>query len=262
MRYIVSYSGGMASFATACRLVDQHGRDAVTLVFADTLIEDEDLYRFLREGAIKLGCELVWLKDGRNPWEVFEDKRYIGNTRTAHCSSELKTKQVRQWLKANCDPATTTLCLGISWDEKERLERAQANWQGWTVTAPLCESPMWTQEQVERCLTRYDIRKPRLYTLGFAHNNCGGFCVRAGQGQFKALLEAFPDRYKWHEDQMESLMGRLPTARSFLRQTDIKGDLQYITLKDWREHLEANPQLELIASGGCGCFVDDGEEAA
>ena len=36
---------------------------------------------------------------------------------------------------------------------------------------------------------------PRLYRLGFAHNNCGGECVKGGQAQWIRLLRIFPDRY-------------------------------------------------------------------
>ena len=46
MKHIVSFSGGMGSFAEAKSCVDKYGKENVTLLFADTLMEDEDLYRF------------------------------------------------------------------------------------------------------------------------------------------------------------------------------------------------------------------------
>lgn len=256
MRHVVSFSGGKTSFAAAARLVEMYGQEAVTLVFADTLIEDEDLYRFLLDGQEALHCELVWLRDGRTPWDVFRDRKYIGNTRTAPCSHELKTKQVRKWMEAHCDPADTVLHLGISWDEQERLPRAQANWEGWAVDAPLCWEPLWTQVDVEACLERYGLDRPRLYDYGFSHNNCGGFCVRAGQGQMRLLYRMMPERYRWHEDQMEAVMRDVPKARPFLRQTTNRG-LEYITLREWRQQMESQPDLELEPTGGCGCFIDD-----
>lgn len=267
MNHIVSFSGGKASFAAAARLVEKYGPESVTLIFADTLIEDDDLYRFLMKGQDALHCELVWLRDGRTPWDVFRDRQYIGNSRAAPCSHELKTKQVRKWMEENCDPANTILHLGISWDEQERLTRARKNWgdcreaddlpdKGWVVEAPLCWEPLWTKQDVEKCLIRYCLDQPRLYDYGFAHNNCGGFCVRAGQGQMQALWRAMPERYKWHEEQMEQVMRDVPNARPFLRQSTSKG-LGYITLREWREQMEAQPDLDLEPTGGCGCFVDD-----
>ncbi len=259
MQHLISYSGGKASFAAAARVVETYGADAVTLIFADTLIEDEDLYRFLLDGQDALHCDLVWLRDGRTPWDVFRDRQYIGNTRVAPCSHELKTKQVREWMEANCDPSNTVLHLGISWDEQERLPRAQRNWDKWSVDAPLCWEPLWTEKDVGECLERYGLRRPRLYDMGFAHNNCGGFCVRGGQGQFQALYQAMPERYLWHEQQMEDVMREVPNARPFLRQTTERG-LEYITLREWREQMDAQGSLDLEPAGGCGCFVDDGDD--
>ena len=260
IRHIVSFSGGKASFAAAARVVETYGRSSVTLVFADTLIEDEDLYRFLMEGQTALHCELVWLRDGRTPWEVFRDRKYIGNSRVAPCSHELKIKQVRQWMETHCTPGNTVLHLGISWDEQERLPRAQKNWNKWIVTAPLCWDPFWTERDVAKCLERYDIDRPRLYDMGFPHNNCGGFCVRAGQGQMQALYRQMPERYLWHEEQMESVMRDAPSTRPFIRQSGPNGT-NYLTLKQWREQMDAKPWIDMEPAGGCGCFVDEADEA-
>ena len=51
MKHIVFYSGGLCSWATAKRVVEKHGKENVLLLFTDTLIEDEDLYRFISETA-------------------------------------------------------------------------------------------------------------------------------------------------------------------------------------------------------------------
>ena len=47
MKHIVSISGGSASAVAADRVIERYGSDSTTLWFADTLYEDEDLYRFL-----------------------------------------------------------------------------------------------------------------------------------------------------------------------------------------------------------------------
>ena len=43
-KHIVSLSGGTASAVAAERVINRYGKDNVTLWFADTLCEDEDLY--------------------------------------------------------------------------------------------------------------------------------------------------------------------------------------------------------------------------
>ena len=62
------YSGGLGSWATAKIVIERHGKENTTLLFADTLIEDEDLYRFLDEGAKYLGVEFTRIAEGRTPW--------------------------------------------------------------------------------------------------------------------------------------------------------------------------------------------------
>lgn len=53
MRHLVMFSGGAGSYAAAKRVVAEHGPANTLLIFADTKMEDEDLYRF-KEGHMKL----------------------------------------------------------------------------------------------------------------------------------------------------------------------------------------------------------------
>lgn len=46
-RFVMSFSGGLCSWFAARRLVDRYGPSRVILLFADTLMEHDDLYRFL-----------------------------------------------------------------------------------------------------------------------------------------------------------------------------------------------------------------------
>lgn len=45
----------------------KHGTEGMVLLFADTKMEDEDLYRFLDQAAANVGAPLVRIADGRNP---------------------------------------------------------------------------------------------------------------------------------------------------------------------------------------------------
>lgn len=252
-QYVVSYSGGIGSFCAAHRLLHTANKDDhITLLFCDTLIEDEDLYRFLDEGAEKLGLPLVKIADGRTPWEVFKDVRYQGNTRTAHCSQILKTELARSWIENNQPDAT--LVLGIGIEEAERFERAQKNW-AIPVIAPLCDKPWLTHSDLRDVVKSYGIALPRLYGMGFPHNNCGGFCVRAGLKQFKALIEHFPERFEHHRREQEKLMEDVPNVRPFLRKT-INGEKSYLTLSDFKKMNAPEPDSDELQWGGCGCFVD------
>lgn len=254
--YQISFSGGLGSGVSAL-IAYENGLD-FNLIFADTLIEDEDLYRFNADIARAVGKEIIVLTDGRTPWEVYIDRKWIGNTRTAHCSTELKSKPVKQWLKEN-SVMSDPLVLGMDWSELDRIERAQKSWGGRPVVSLLNEYSV-DRSMYGDILKRHNIERPRLYDLGYEHNNCGGFCVKAGQKQFKRLYETMPARYKWHEEQMIIATDAIgPTARPFLRMT-VKGERRYLDLKEYREHLEAGTEeIDMFSDAGCGCFTDDEE---
>jgi len=258
-RHVVMFSSGAGSWAAARRVADEHGTENLWLVFSDVSMEDEDNYRFLREAAADIGGELVWLKDGRDIWQVFKDDSFLGNTRLANCSKFLKQRPARAWLDANCDPATTTVYVGIDWSEQHRLPAVVHNYLPYRAEAPLCSAPYVDKADILADLRRRGIEPPRLYSMGFAHANCGGGCVRAGQGQFAHLLKVMPERYAWWEENEEDLRQHLDKDVAILR--DRRGGKTVpLTLRAFRERHEAEPeQTDMLDIGGCGCFVDEGE---
>jgi hypothetical protein len=249
LRYVVSISGGTGSFASAC-IAHERGLD-YRMVFADTKIEDEDLYRFLDDIERALGKEIVRLQDGRTPWQVFRDVGFIGNSRTAHCSQVLKRDTIAAWLDEHEPDAA--LVLGMGLDEPDRLERAVKQWSPRPVLSLLAEAG-WSHLDATRCFSRYGIERPRLYRLGFKHNNCGGFCVRAGHGAFAHLLREMPERYAEHEAQEEAALAAIPGALPVLRDRT-GGATSGMTMREFREREAA--QADLFDWGACGCFTEE-----
>jgi hypothetical protein len=259
MKHIVMYSGGAGSWATAMRVREQYGTDNLYLVFADTLIEDEDLYRFIEESAKQIGGTLVWLKDGRDIWEVFKDDRFLGNSRLANCSKFLKQRPSREWLEANATPDDCVVYVGIDWSELHRLPAIEAAYKPYTAKAPMTEKPYIDKDKMISWMEAEGVKPPRLYGLGFAHNNCGGFCVRSGQAQFKKLLELFPDRYAAHQAKEEELRQYLGKDVSILKDRR-GGETKPMTMAAFRDRVEQeSSKVEEDDWGGCGCFVDSGE---
>ncbi|MGN7311482.1 phosphoadenosine phosphosulfate reductase domain-containing protein [Alkalicoccobacillus gibsonii] len=262
MKHIVSYSGGIGSWMTAKRVIEKYGKENVLLLFTDTLIEDEDLYRFIDETVKEMGTEYIVTSDGRTPWEVFKDVRWLGNSRVAQCSYHLKQKQAAEWIKANYSPDECILYLGIDWTEDHRRKAPTKNWAPYRVEFPMCEAPYLSKQDMLQALDETGIKRPRLYDLGFSHNNCGGMCVKGGQGHFIHLLKTFPDRYKWiegYEKEMQQFLGQDVTI---LKRTKNKVQ-ENLSLETLRKEYEAEQleQIDLFDFGGCGCYVD-GEEKA
>lgn len=253
-QHVVMWSGGITSWATARHVIQQYGPAHTTLLFADTLAEDEDLYRFNRDATAQLGAELVTVTDGRDPWTLFEQKRWIGNARIAPCSQALKQQPCREWLKRHTDPDSTTLYLGIDWSETHRLPGIIRGWHPWTVHAPLTQPPYRDKQQLMAEAKDCGIPPPRLYRLGFPHNNCGGACVRGGHAQWARLLDVFPERYAQAEAAEERLRTQLGKDVSILRDRS-GGTSTPLPLAEFRTR--NRPQQDVFDWGGCGCFTED-----
>lgn len=247
------FSGGVASWATARIVADEHGTDGLVLLFADTLMEDEDLYRFLDDAAADIGVPVTTIRVGMNPWQVFEAERFIGNSRADPCSKNLKRVPMREWLERECLPFDTTVYLGISHDERQRLDKGRKFWSPYFVEAPLCDPPYHDKCELLSWLQERGIATPRLYAMGFGHNNCGGFCVKAGQGQFYRLLTTMPERYAWHESQEARLRSLLGKDVSVLRDRR-RDSTRPLTMREFRERVERG-YVPKERCHGCNCML-------
>jgi hypothetical protein len=251
--HLVMFSGGVCSWAAAKRVVEQHGAENTVLLFADTKMEDEDLYRFLHEAAANVGAPLVRIADGRTPWEVMRDHNCIAKPRMDMCSRELKRELLDKWRNEHCVP-DATVHLGISWDEAHRLEKVRALCAPWHYEAPMCDAPYLSKAQMLDALKGEGICPPRLYAMGFPHNNCGGFCVKAGQAHFAHLLRMMPDRYRYHEAKEEEMRQRVGDYSILRDRTG--GTTKTLTLRTLRERIEAQGEFDVFEWGGCGCSID------
>ncbi len=127
VRVIVSLSSGNASAVAGELALKAYGYDRVDLVFADTLIEDDDNYRFLKELEARWGKSIIRYTDGRDPYEVAEGEGIIPNDMLATCSYELKIKLVQDHVKhLQDDGAVVIVALGFDHkDAKPRPKKPQ-----------------------------------------------------------------------------------------------------------------------------------------
>lgn len=264
-RHVVMYSSGIGSWATAKRVIDVHGPDDVTLLFADVggdhsseyLGEDPDNYRFVDETAAKFGCELVTLNAGETIYDVFKRDRFLGNSRLANCSKFLKQRPCREWLEKNCHPETATIYVGIDWTEVHRMPAIEANYQPFFAKAPLTEPPYTDKQQMLTDCREWGVEPPRSYREGWPHSNCQQACVRGGQAQWKKLLDLRPDAYRFHEGKEQELRQYLDKDVAILRDRS-GGKSVPLTLRTFRERQEIGQGVlfDELDWGGCGCFVD------
>jgi len=254
--HVVHFSGGIASYCAAKRVVEEYGPAQVKLLFCDTKTEDEDLYRFLIQSAAVLMAELVELEDGRDVWELFHDRRMIGNTRFDLCSETLKRNLADKWMKEHYTPENVMCYVGMDWTETNRYDRMAERKLPWRYMAPLLEEPILTKGDMVEMVKADGMEPPRLYSMGFPHNNCGGFCVKAGVAHFVHLLRTMPVRYMYHENKEQEMRDYLGKDVAILRDRT-GGSTKPLTLKTLRERILAGEegQMDMFDWGGCGCFA-------
>jgi hypothetical protein len=270
---LVMFSGGLGSFETAARVIDQHGTDGVVLLFTDVKYEDADLYRFLDDAERVLGVPITRLADGRDIWQVMRDHRFLANSRVDPCSRVLKREVADAWRKAHCDPATTTIYVGIDHTEAHRFVKLQRIFalQGWHVEAPLVADMSYSRAVVEARLARLGVAIPYLYTVGAPHNNCKGGCVKAGIKHWIQVLQTLPHVYaEWegNEQGMRDFLGRDDIAMLVDRRGG--GKRRPMTLTQLRRRVQGGEQIELTPEdevpvecvGFCGVDELDAELGA
>ncbi|MFJ6206689.1 hypothetical protein [Bacillus pumilus] len=122
--YIAMFSGGAGSAYVAYYMVQAFGKENCKLFFTNTLWEDEDNLRFMDEISEYIGLEITEILDGRTPEEVFYDNKFLGNSRLAKCSEELKVRQTLIYLEELRDneKLEPVLYFGIAPHEKHRRD--------------------------------------------------------------------------------------------------------------------------------------------
>jgi len=137
-KIIVSFSGGRTSAFMSKMLIDQHGKDRVVCVFANTGSEDDRTLDFVNECDNRWGLNVVWLeakvnaekegttytlknyKEAARNNEPFEDvvRKYgLPNMKYLHCTRELKERPIDAWIKDNFKSDEYLLAIGIRSDE-------------------------------------------------------------------------------------------------------------------------------------------------
>jgi len=308
MNRILHLSGGITSHAAGQRLRDV-GHD-FRMVFADTIIEDNDTYRFLIEGSAHLSGvlksdieyllalartlpelesgtrefraetllarkrslselrmrtaliipALTWLCDGRTPFEVFRDVRYLGNSRVDPCSKILKRDMLHRWAGDPRADESAIHCFGLDWTEPKRVRRFSRAMAPRNVAFPLGDSPFMTKVEVIESVRASGIEPPRLYYYGFPHGNCGGGCIKFGQKQAAILLRTRPKYFGWWADEEQDMREFLDRDIAILRDRRI-GHEGPLPLRVLQKRIEDGAGCDLFDVGSCNCFELEEEGA-
>lgn len=276
MSKIIFFSGGKGSFLVAHYLKNKFPNDNIVLYFTDTLFEDKDLYRFIREVSDKLELPLLIHNIGKTPLDLMEEDTFLYNSRIANCSLKLKVKVAKKFLQNKEKPLyeewynkqflldektmleKPTLYFGIDFTESHRTKAIIKNWSKFTCEFPLIDNLL----DFEEILNLYNIEIPALYKKGFSHNNCAGRCIKGGQAHWLNLLKQDYEKFCQMRDFEEKMGVRINKKKNTNEKWSyLKRYNKPYTLKDLEDDFNKRPEtIDLLDFGGCGCFVEDNED--
>ena len=240
-------------------MLKKYGSENVTLWFADTLWEDDDLYRFLDDLEKKWDKKIVRFTDGRTPLQVAEDRKLIPNSWAAPCSHELKQIPFKNFLESQEKPVTVH--LGLDWSEEHRHAKPKEIYEsieGVSVDFPLMWKPLPFMDYTAIIGQQWGIPIPKLYRYGFPHNNCGGRCIRQGISEWVRLKKHMPERFAEVRDWEQKQRGKGgPRANRSILKDRTDGSASSLTLAELEEKNETT-QMDIFTYQGdsYGCFCE------
>lgn len=255
MIHVATVSGGLTSAYCAELVLRDH--PGARLIFTDTKWEDPDLYRFLKDLEKRWGKDIEFVSDGRNPEQLFDSEGILGNDRMPVCSRKLKAGAMQSWLRSNL-PAV--VYFGIDLSESHRAEKIRDHYERVFGDSVRCDFPLMRaglfldKEKIKLEIRDvWGIEIPRLYKMGFDHNNCGGGCVRGKKGHWKRLLEMLPEVFAERERMEKQFRKNIPE----MKYTILEGQ----SLEQFRLGQELQPSLFTIEEDGtsCICFEVEAE---
>ena len=258
MKRVVNFSGGLCSFWAAHRVAQKFGTEDLVLLFADTLIESPDLYRFNVKASEIIGVPITRICVGLTPWELFRKEGMIANAKYPICSVKLKREPLDLWRRQHCIEMDTVIYVGFDFSEYNRLDDLRAALPQWKIEAPMCWEPLWDKCKMLAEADKIGLPKQEAYQQGFPHNNCGKRCVRAGISHFVHLYHVDPPAYTdWENEEIATQAVLKERGISNWQFTILKdrrgGNTKPLTLRELRLRIEAGETFPKHDWGGCGC---------
>ena len=242
----------------------------MVLLFADTLIEDQDLYDFNAWTAEHFGIPITRVSREIKPWDLFRKEGLIANNRFPICSTKLKREPLDEWHRLHCVPRNSLFgepdvtYVGLDWTETNRLEALRESKPEWIWEAPMCEwKPLWDKCKMLDELKKLYGKLPKAYVDNFPHNNCGRRCVRAGITHFIHLYKTDPEQFlDWEQEERitraDFAVREISSGDFSILKDRRGGSAKTLTLEQLRERILAEDKtLPKDDWGGCGCAVEE-----
>jgi hypothetical protein len=205
MRRVVWFSCGAASAVAAKSAIIKYG-DNVEVVYCDTMsTEHPDNARFFRDVEDWIGQPILQLKSKEyaDIDDVFQRVRYMAGIKGARCTVEMKKRPREAWQRPD-----DIHIFGYTADEQRRADQFEENNPTLNTEWILIDEGK-TKADCLSILHHHKINLPKMYSLGFDHNNCLG-CVKAtSPGYWNKIRKHFPEVFQRRARQSRLLGVRL-----------------------------------------------------
>lgn len=266
----ISFSGGRTSAYMLHQILEANGGlpDRAQVVFANTGREMPQTLDFVQEVSGRWGVPIAWVefdrakpsgkrfrvvshnsaaRDGEPFADLIRQKHYLPNQQARFCTSDLKIKPSRDYLRS-IGWEHWTSALGIRADEPGRINREpqRERWQRWYPLADANVSKhdvalFWRRQPFDLRLSNIKGKTP----LG----NCDG-CFLKSEANLAALARDYPERHQWWQD-MEDMVSEWTLGNGArFRKEYSRRELRWMVDNqgDW-----------IFEAEGALCQADDGE---
>lgn len=210
MKHIILFSGGAASSYVAYlvkqNLPKEEHKDIV-LLNTPTWSEEPDTQRFMCQVARKLKLPVTIWGDGRDIWQLIQDRGAIPGQFMPFCTQRLKQEMKEQYYKYLQNIGEEFIeYVGFGTDEPQRVQKAFARAAsiGRTIKFPLVEHNVPKDYPKEFITEKWKIELPSAYKT-LKHNNCIP-CFKGGQNYFYQVYKNYPDKFH-RAMEMEEITG-------------------------------------------------------
>jgi 3'-phosphoadenosine 5'-phosphosulfate sulfotransferase (PAPS reductase)/FAD synthetase len=194
---VISFSGGRTSAYMLRRILDEGLRPDVHVLFADTLKERVETYRFVNEIARQWCVPIVWVKREGGFEQLITD-RGLPNPVFRFCTQELKIRPMRDWMRGRGYEHWTNV-VGIRADEPRRVAKMRAadeqRHERWSITLPLADAGV----SVVDVMAFWD-KQPFDLQLRPHEGNCD-LCFLKSPGKRRQIMRDRPDLGVWWMEQ-------------------------------------------------------------
>ena len=188
-RSIVWFSCGASSAVAAKYAVKKY--DNCKVVYCDTGGEHSSNKQFLKDCEDWIGKDITILKNEKyeDHFDVFEKEKYLYGHAGSRCTLELKKK-----LRIKYQKPDDIHIFGYTLEEKNRASKFESYNPELFVDWILIDKQL-NKKDCLGIIWQSGINLPKLYDMGYDHNNCIG-CIKGGMGYWNKIRKDFPEHFK------------------------------------------------------------------